>query len=114
MSCVLSFFDDAFQRELKISCMGDVAFETVIEKYRDKFLDEMDKIAELNVDIQCKNCAECLLRYPLFHDYERFLSDIVSRKNLVKEGGCGQFLGLPKRRSQVMPDTPFSLVARFI
>ena len=43
MSCVLSFFDDAFQRELKISCMGDVAFETVIEKYRDKFLDEMDK-----------------------------------------------------------------------
>ena len=89
MSCVLSFFDDAFQRELKISCMGDVAFETVIEKYRDKFLDEMDKIAELNVDIQCKNCAECLLCYPLFHDYERFLneflSDIVSRKNLVKE-----------------------------
>ncbi|MCI6649714.1 MAG: hypothetical protein MSH24_09370 [Lachnospiraceae bacterium] len=69
--------------------MGDVAFETVIEKYRDKFLDEMDKITELNVDIQCKNCAECLLCYPLFHDYERFLneflSDIVSRKNLVKE-----------------------------
>lgn len=88
MNCVLSFFDNAFQRELMISCMGNVAFEFVIEKYRNKFLNEIDKIVRLDVNRPCKNCNDCLLRCTLFPDYANYLNefhnDILTRKDLIR------------------------------
>lgn len=88
-NCVLSFFDNAYQRELKISCIENVPFEKVIKKYRDTFLNEMDKIVCLDVNRQCRICDDCLLRCELSPDYASFLNefrnDIITRKDLIKK-----------------------------
>lgn len=81
---------------------------------REKLLKDKDRTTVDIINLKTDTLENDISKYPgvVFPGYHMnhktwisiMLSDYLEDR-MIMEWGCGHFLGLPKRRSQVMPDT---------
>lgn len=74
--CVLSFFDDSYQREVKERCFGKSKFEDTLAAYRDHFLKEFRNLAKIKTG--CTLCKECFMQSTIQDEYTAFLNDLLA------------------------------------
>ena len=92
--CILSFFENKYQMELKKECFGNYPFEKTLKEYKSLFLSKLDSVKEFGVEFNCSKCQKegCLLKEQDQNVKERvytylntFLFNLKSKQNLIAD-----------------------------
>lgn len=59
--CILAFFDDEYQKQLKERALNNNGFEYTLKNYQDLFLKEIIKVETINVSPNCDYCSGTLI-----------------------------------------------------
>ena len=82
MSCVYCFFSNEYQSKLKKMVLGNPKFEVTLNKYKNKYLDEIKKIKSLK-NCNCnknENFSDQFVRYT-----DEFLKDIQNNYDFIEK-----------------------------
>ena len=76
--CILIFFDDEYQKQLKKLAINNDGFEYTLRNYRDLFLEEITKVETINVSKNCDHCSACFIYNSISDKFESYLNDFCN------------------------------------
>lgn len=85
--CVIQFFDDEYQKQLKERAINNEGFEYTLRNYRDLFLEDIVKLDDIKLFGNCDHCSKCIIYNSISIDLESYMkdfcNDIRTKSNLV-------------------------------
>ena len=73
--CILVFFDDEYQKQLKERALNNNGFEYTLRNYQDLFLKEIIKVETINAYPNCDYCSDCFIYNSISAKFESYVKD---------------------------------------
>ena len=89
--CVLLFFDDEYQEQLKKRALSNDGFEYTLRNYRDLFLDDLVNLENIKMYSNCDHCSNCFIYNPISVALESYMKDFCNDIRTKSELMCSIF-----------------------